>query len=59
MRTTLLPATRWSLIAQRFTTSGRYWRGSRHNQLPVSSRQYCPDVCSDQLVAFSGERAAA
>ena len=58
--TTLLPAARSSLIAICLTTSGRYRRASGHNRLPPPVRHLCgPDVCSYQLLATSGQQAAA
>jgi hypothetical protein len=57
---TLLPASRFTLPAVRFTTPGPYRRGSGHRQLLLPLRHRCgPDGCSYQRQAISGQRVAA
>jgi hypothetical protein len=59
LRNASRPAARYTLQATRFTASGRYERKSGHRQLRLLSRQECcPDVCSAQQAAFSGQRVA-
>jgi hypothetical protein len=56
----LLPASRLTLPALRFTTSGQYTRVSGYKQRPLTSRhQNGPNVCSYKRIANSGQRVAA
>ena len=55
--TTLLPATRPSLIATGVATSRRHWRRSKHSHLPVALRHFAASRRRQRL-ANSVQRAA-